>query len=220
MNLDRAIKALPLPSVALLALAATIGAAAISYTTDMVTAFSGGGLIRAKSTGIGATLTFAPNANSVTATRSNIDLGVFTLQCPTCTTANAKTAQGASFNPLSVNLSITDVTDGNAKGTFVGTSTGGAVYSDLSGMTINSAPPLVGPGTTNATSGNFGTTVFSTTVFTGIPAPNSCGSFPGGVSTVEGFVSTSGVPEPAMMGLIGAALLALGVLRRKNARRK
>lgn len=104
----------------------------------------------------------------------------------------------------------------SATGRFVGTSTGGTVFSDVSQLTINWAPLQLGPGTNNAISGNFGTTIFTTTIFTGIVAPNS-GAVPG-QSTVQGFVTSSAVPEPATLSLIGAALLGLGMLRRKRVR--
>jgi hypothetical protein len=108
-------------------------------------------------------------------------------------------------------LVITDTTDG-ASGQFVGSSTGGAVFSNLSGLTVNWVPLILGPGTTNTLSGNFGTTFFTTTTFTGLAAPNS--GTPPGDTTVQGFVSST--PEPTTYGLVGGGLLGLGLLRRKR----
>lgn len=198
--------------------AAPASAVIITYNTNGAgTGFSGGtSLSLSNSSGTSATLIFEPNGNTVTGVPSNVNFGNFTLACPACTTQALGT--GATFNPFSIDLVITDVTDGGATGTFVGTSTGGAVYSDVSQLTVNWAPLVIGPGTTNASSGNFGPTTFSTTSFTGIVAPNSGGAS-AGVSTVQGFVTSSAVPEPATYGMVGLALVGLGFLRRKAVKR-
>lgn len=218
MNIKNYIKTTTVAAVAVLLLAANASAITITYSTDVGTAFGVGGLALNQTSGAAASLTYTPNVNSITGIPSNVNFGEFSLVCANCTTQGAVGAVGAFFNPFTFNLNITDVTDGNAKGTFVGTSTGGAVYSDLSGITITWAPLVLGPGLNNASSGNFGQTSFTTTGFTGIPAPNSGLALPGGVATVQGFVNSSAVPEPATFGLVGAVLLGLGVLRRKSAK--
>lgn len=157
-------------------------------------------------------MTFTPNGDTSTGIPSNVNFGDFKLECITCTTQVG--GVGATFLPFTFDLVITDVTDGGAKGRFVGSSTGGTVYSDVSQVTINWAPLIIGPGTQNATFGNFGETSFSTTVFTGIVAPNS--GTPLGVSTVQGYVSSSEVPEPATLALVGVALFGIGFLRKRT----
>jgi hypothetical protein len=206
------IRSISLAGATMLLLSAGVNALTITYSTDVGTAFAGSGLTLNQSTGAAATLTYTPNVDSTTAVPSNVNLGNFTLLCPTCSTAAL--LAGAYFDPFTFNLNITDVTDGGARGTFVGTSAGGDVYSDMSRITINWAPLVLGPGTVNASFGNFGRTIFTTTVFTSIPAPNSGPALPGGVVTVQGFV-TSGVPEPATGAIVGLSLIGLAFLRRK-----
>jgi hypothetical protein len=162
--------------------------------------------------GANATLTFIPDINSTVGLPSNVDFGNFTLVCAACSTQAIGT--GSVFSPFSFNLIITDVTDGGATGKFVGSSSGGTVFSDVSPIQINWAPLVLGPGSTNATSGNFGPTIFTTTAFTGIVAPNSGEVH--GQSTIQGFVNSSAVPEPATLSLIGGSLLGLGLWRRKR----
>ncbi len=200
-------------------LAGSANAANIVYNTNAAgTGFSSGAsLTLGSSSGVGATLVFSPNADTSTGVPSNVNFGEFTLACITCTTQQG--GLGAFFDPFTIDLVITDVTDGGAKGRFVGTSTGGNVYSDVSQLTVNWAPLVIGPGTLNATFGNFGQTVFSTTVFTGIVAPNSGNAQPNGVSTVQGLVSSTAVPEPTTIGLVGLSLLGLGMIRRKSVNR-
>jgi len=120
---------------------------------------------------------------------------------------------GSVFNPFTFDLLVTDVTDG-ATGKFVGTSTGGSIFSDVSAIAVNWAPLQLGPGAKNALTGDFGSTIFTTTIFTAIVAPNS-GAVPG-QSTVQGNVAFTPVPEPATLAMIGGALLSLGFLRTRR----
>jgi hypothetical protein len=197
-------------AIALLAFAA--GATPITFSTDSAgTGFGGTSLTLTNSAGAGATLTFIPAVNTTTGVPSNVNFGNFTLVCETCTTQAVGT--GSFFSAFTFDLVLTDVTDG-ATGMFVGTSTGGDVFSDVSQVTINWAPLMLGPGTTNALTGNFGGTTFSTTVFTGIVAPNS-GAIPG-QSTVQGFVDSSDVPEPSTYALVGFVLVGLGLAHRRT----
>ena len=193
-------------------LAAPAGATTVTYNTNAAgTGFSGSSLTLNNTLGEAATLKFIPDANITTGVPSNVNFGNFTLVCPLCSTQAIGTS--SSFSAFTFNLIITDVTDG-ATGQFVGTSSGGTIFSDTSPITVNWAPLQLGPSTNNAISGDFGPTLFSTTVFTGIVAPNS-GAVPG-QSTVQGFVNSSAVPEPATLSLIGGSLLGLGLLRRKR----
>lgn len=202
---------------AVVALAASANAANITFNTNAPgTGFnSGATLTLNSSSGAGATLLFTPDGDTTTGTPSNVNLGEFTLACITCSTQQG--GVGSFFNAFTIDLVITDVTDGGAQGKFVGTSTGGTVYSDVSQLTVNWAPLVLGPGTFNASVGNFGNTFFTTTAFTAIVAPNSGTSLPDGVTTVQGVVST--VPEPTTVGLVGLSLLGLGLLRRKSVNR-
>lgn len=219
---ERLVRVASIAAVAgLMMVAASADAATITYNTNAAgTGFSGGSsLILGSSAGVAATLTFFPNADTTSGVPSNVNFGLFTLACPSCTTVS-----GATFNPFTFDLIITDVTDGGATGKFVGTSTGGAVFNNASLVTIDWAPLQLGPDANNATSGSFGPTLFSTTVFTGIVAPNSGAAL--GQSTVQGFVdsipvdSIAAIPEPATLSLVGSALLCVGMLRRKRRSRQ
>lgn len=206
-------QALSITGATILIMAASASASTITYSTNAAgTGFGGSTLTLNSNVGAAATLTFMPDVNITTGVPSNVNFGNFTLVCPNCSTQAI--AAGSHFNAFTFNLIITDVTD-SATGQFVGSSTGGTVFSDVSQLTVNWAPLQLGPGSSNAMTGNFGSTIFSTTVFTGIVAPNS-GEIPG-QSTVQGFVSSSAVPEPATLSLVsGALLLGLGVMRRKK----
>ncbi|MBY0372963.1 MAG: PEP-CTERM sorting domain-containing protein [Bryobacteraceae bacterium] len=216
MKFNSQVRVVALAGLAALAMATNARAALVTYNTNAAgTGFGGATLTLSNSVGANATLSFVPNGDTSTGVPSNVNFGNFTLVCPSCSTQAL--SAGSFFSPFTFNIVVTDVTDG-AVGQFVGTSTGGTVFSDVSQITINWAPLMIGPGTTNASSGNFGPTTFSTTVFTGIVAPNS-GSVPG-QSTIQGFVTSAdptATPEPATTALIGSALLAFGMLRRLRA---
>jgi hypothetical protein len=81
----------------------------------------------------------------------------------------------------------------------------------VSPISITWAPLQLGPGTINATSGNFGTTFFDITSPTGIVAISS-----GGVTTVQGAISSTAIPEPSTFAILGAGLVGLGFIARKR----
>ena len=216
MRMKNLILTFALSTAATLLMSGSAYANTITFNTnDSGTGFNGGtSLVINQASGASSTLTFIAEANSVTGVPSNVNFGIFALSCPNCSTQAGDV--GAEFDAFTFDLVLTDVTN-NASGVFVGTSTGGTVFSDVSQLTVNWAPLVLGPGTTNALSGDFGTTSFSTTAFTGIVAPNS-GLVPG-QSTVQGFVADSAIPEPATLSMVGGLLLVLGLFRRKLAPR-
>jgi len=214
MKIASLIQSAPIAGVALILMTATASASSITYNTNAAgTVFTNDSSLTLNNTaGATATLTYIPDPDTTYGIPSNVDFGNFTLSCAACTTLDD--GIGSTFGAFTFDLIVTDVTDSNAQGEFVGSSVGGAVYSNLSGITINWAPLVLGPGTTNAMSGDFQTTYFTTTGFTGIVAPNSGGM--GGESTIQGFVGSTAVPEPATLTIIGGSLLCLGLLRRKK----
>jgi hypothetical protein len=197
-------------------MAVSASAATITYNTNAAgTQFGSGGLSLANTSGVAATLVFSPNLNSITGTPSGINYGDFTLTCGACGTQAS--GLGSIFGAFTFNLIVTDVTDGGT-GTFIGTSLGGAVFSDLSGISISWLPVALGPGVNNATSGSFGGTSFGITPLSIIVAPNS-GNPLSGNTTVQGTINNrSVVPEPATFGMVGMALVGLGLFRRKRVR--
>jgi hypothetical protein len=197
-------------SAAVCLLTASASASVITYNTNAAgTDFAGDGLTLNSTGGVAATLTFVPDGNQISGVPSNSNFGIFNLVCASCTTQALGT--GSVFSAFTFDLIVTDVTD-HATGEFVGTSTGGAVYSDVSQVTINWLPLQLGQGTLNALTGNFGLTSFNITNTTRIVSPNS-GSTPG-QTTVQG--SLASAPEPATFGLLGVALLGLGAIGRKK----
>lgn len=219
MTIERIAQPASIAGVAILIMVGAASAGPITYSTNASgTGFSGGSsLTLNNSLGAAATLSFIPGINIATGVPSNVNFGNFTLVCATCSTQGL--GAGSFFNPFTFDMVLTDVTN-SATGTFVGTSSGGTVFSDVSQITVNWAPLQLGPGANNATSGNFGPAIFSTTIFTGIVAPNS-GAVPG-QSTIQGFVDSTdladpgNVPEPLTLALVGGSLIGIGLLRHKR----
>lgn len=213
---SRFVRAASILGVAILMMAVSASAATISYTTNASgTEFVAGGtgLILNSTGGVAGTLTFVPNTTSSTGVPSNIDLGDFLMACPNCTTS-----QTTTFGAFTFDLIVDDTTDG-ATGEFVGTSTGGTISSNSSTVQVNWQSPLqIGPGTSNVLSGNFHTTEFDIVSPSSlIVAPNS--GTPPGDTTIQGQVNSTATPEPATFGLMGGALIGLGLLRRKRVSR-
>ncbi len=187
MTLTRIVKAASPACAAVIFTVVSASAATITYNTNATgaggTNFNGvtNQLVLNSTSGPAASLTYTPNGNTTNGVPSNVNFGDFLLACAACSTQNAAVPNGSNFSAFTFNLVLTDITD-NAKGTFVGSSTGGMVFSDVSGLTINWSPLQLGPGASGATSGNFGTSTFTIGSPTRIVAPNS-GS-PAGDTTV------------------------------------
>jgi hypothetical protein len=224
MTIRRIVPALGITAAALFLMIATASASTITYSTNSaLTIFVGGTDVFSSTGGSAATLTFTPNLSSTSGTPSNINYGDFLLACPTCGTQTS--GLGTHFNAFTFDLVVIDTTD-NVQGEFIGTSTGGSVWSDVSQISVTWLPLQLGPGTSGVLAGlgpTFNTTYFTISTPTLIVAPNSgCTSGtsgPGcGDTTVQGTVNeASGTPEPTTFLLLGSALLGLGVLRRKRA---
>jgi len=191
-------------------LAASASASVITYNTSQsvfatVTApgtITGSGLVLNQTAGTAATITYTPDANDQYSPTSNVQYGKFTSVCANCSTQLQ--SSGAYFGAFTFDLKINDVTDGNTTQMFVGTSTGGNLFSDASTITITWAPATL----------TFNTSVFTTSSATGIQIPGA--GTPPGQTTVQGVLSSNAVPEPATLSLIGGALLGLGLFGRKR----
>lgn len=197
---------------AVLMMAANASAVSITYNTEDSTGFGGASLTLNSSSGHAATLEFLTVGDTLITVPSNIAYGFFVITCPDCTPTSAST-----FDAFTFDLIITDVGSG-ATGTFVGTSSGGSIFSNSSNISIDWLPLQIGPGTFNATSGDFGLTIYTNEPLTNIVAPNSGTPGNEGVTTVQGFVTV--VPEPATLSLIGFALLGLGFWHRRRSTRQ
>jgi len=213
MKLQSLLQSVSVAAFALTMMVPAASAITITYETDgSGTGFNGTSNLTLLNTfGVGATLAFLPNELSVSGVPSNINYGDFTLACPSCGTQASGT--GSTFNPFTFTIQVTDLTN-TATGNFVGTSSGGEVFSDVSSIQLFWTPEQLGPGALNATGGtSFDYTSFRIVGFTPIVAPNS--GTPPGLSTVEGFVNSE-VPEPATIGLVGCVLVGLGLWRRRS----
>jgi hypothetical protein len=220
LNIGRFVQATSITGAALFVMAATASATQIAYNTNTAgTEFtyssggtiSDGGLELSDSTGDAATLIYEANVGSISGTPSNIDFGNFVLACAACTTDS-----GGTFGAFTFAIIVDDTTNG-ATGEFIGTSTGGSFTSNTSTITIDwstlaQPPTQLGPDTFNELTGNFGPTYFTINASTPIVAPNS--GIVEGESTVQGSVNST--PEPPTLGLIGASLLGLGLIRRRS----
>jgi hypothetical protein len=216
MQIARIIRSAALVGAAVFTMTGGASAATITFNTAQTgsggTGFNGSGnLVLHSSSGVDATLAFVPDMNSINAVPGNVNFGNFTLACASCSTQAG--GFGSSFGAFTFDLVITDVTDG-ATGIFVGSAAAGSVYLDASTITLNWQPLQLGPGTSNATSGNFGPTLFQTVVPTKIVNPRSGAEI--GSTTVQGRIDSSAIPEPATLSLVGGALLGFGLLRRKR----
>lgn len=213
MTIRRFVQAVAVTAVALFILAASASASTITWNSTTGSGFVstsggtiiGGGLTLESNGGTAAEITFTPNVSSSNAPPSNVDFGDFLLVCTGCTSS--------TFGAFTFDLVIDDTTDG-AFGTFVGTSTGGLVTPTSSTISISWLPLQLGPGTSNATSGNFGNTYFQVPNLTLIVAPNS--GTPPGDTSIQGVLTSTLVPEPATLAMSGFALIGLAIVARKR----
>jgi len=213
MKITNLFRAAPVAGFACFLMASAAGAATITYNTNAaLTGFNNTTNNTLSSTsGQAATLVYTDNGTSTTGIPSNVNYGTFTLTCPTCTTQTG--GSGASFDAFTFKLILTDISD-NAAGFFLGSAAAGSVFSDQSTITITWNPLQLGPGTLNASSGNFGNTEFDINGTTRVVQPQTNN----GQTTVQGTVTSPTVPEPGTITLIGSALIVLGTLRRRAIR--
>jgi hypothetical protein len=206
--------------VAAFLLVASASASTISYTTSVISPYTtgfttGSPLVLSNASGTTATLTFTGTTATV-GTPTNINLGDFLLVCSSCSTEAANTAS-ATFGGFTFDLYLFDSTD-NAYGLFTGSSVGGTVWSDSSGISISWSPSQLGPGALNV-SGSTGTVYFDISTPTLIVAPNSGagGGSSNGDTTVQAqALGGTSVPEPATMAMVGGLFIGLAALARKR----
>jgi hypothetical protein len=198
----------------LLLLAANANAGTISYTTnDAGTGFVDGNTtsltLNGYYAGAPATITFVPDTTNGAGVPSSVSFGDFVVVCSSCTT-QANHSSFAYFTGFTFDLVVSDSSDG-ATGEFIGTSSGGYVYSDVTEVQVNWQSTSIGAGTLNALTGNFGTTAFDLVSATTALNP--------GDTTVSGQIVSS-TPEPATFALFCGTLFGLGCLGGKKAFRR
>jgi hypothetical protein len=201
-------------AILIMMLAATASASSIVYdTTDSTsTGFNGTNVLTLNSTsGAAATLVYTAVGDTTVGVPTNINLGKFVLTCPTCgPSTSGASAVFASFT-FDLFVSLDTPTNDTGIGEFIGTSAGGTAWSDSSTVSIVWSPMVIGPGTTGATSGSFGSSIFSITNPTLIVSPNTNN----GTTTVQGTLTQT--PEPATMAMVGGLFIGLaGMARRKR----
>lgn len=112
---------------------------------------------------------------------------------------------GAFFDPFAFDLELR--VEGSNIGTFTMSSGGGWVYLNQSTIALSWVPGQLGPGMSNVDQGSFGPYYFLAPTLTGIVAPNS-GTLPG-LSTIQGTIGVTAVPEPLNGGWIEAGSILL-----------
>jgi PEP-CTERM motif len=145
-------------------------------------------------------------------TPSVATLGQLDVTCAACTASTAANPVSSSIGAFTLDLIINDTTDGGPAQMFIGSSAGGFFYTDESTVSIIWTPASL-------TFGSSGQTTFSTPAFTGVnyPSPSVLGNYQ--VTSIQGFVSSNAVPEPATFGLMGGSLLAFSIFRKRLSRR-
>ena len=212
MKTKRLIQAALIAAVVLITVASA-SASTITWNTNTGSAFIsgtgtiiGGGLILESNGGTSSEITFTPNVSSTNVTPTNVDFGDFLVSCVSCGTA--------TYGAFTIDLVIDDTTDG-AFGHFVGTSAGGTVTATSSTLSISWTPLQLGPGTSNASSGNFGLTFFEVPNLSLLVAPNS--GTPPGDTSIQGIVTAVGAtPEPTTLAMVGGLFIGLAALARKR----
>ena len=211
MRISQFTQAAAMTAATLLVMAGSAGASTIIYNTNDTLGFGGTSLTLNNTSGPNAaTLQFLAIADTTITVPSFVNYGYFNLTCPTCTGFS-----GSTFGAFTFDLIITDVNSG-ATGTFVGTSPGGSIF-PIAVISRSAGRRCDCGGTSNATSGNFGSTYYTSEETTTIVAPNSG---PRGPRDTRASGLCDERSEPASVTLFGGALLGLGLLRFKRSNRK